>query len=453
MNKLPHVKRVSPAGVLVGSFAGAILLGAALLRLPVMHTQNAVSFLDCLFTSTSAICVTGLASVDTSTVWTSWGLFTIALLIQAGGLGITTFSVAMLYLAGKRPSVRSHLALKGALGPVPGHEIGRLARDVIMYTLVIEGLGVLILFLRFWLDFPPAQALGIAAFHAVSAFCNAGFSSFGPNLEDYTADATVNLVIMTLIVLGGIGFVVLREVKHWLFPASGQRPHRLSLHSRVVLGVTMSLILAGALVLWLLEYNANGGLAWRGSIWPVLFCSVTPRTAGFNTVPMADLSNASLLFIMLLMFVGASPGSTGGGIKTTTFATLLALLRARLSGQDRVTMGKRGVSEVQVGEALTLVLASVLALTLAIIFMVSLGYDQMGKNRGDVLPLAFEAVSAFGTVGLSMGITYDLSAGSKLVLIALMFLGRLGPLTFIYVVSTRFSPARYRLAEERIMLG
>lgn len=448
-------RRVSPAGVLLGSFAGAILLGAALLRLPVMQTKGDVSFLDCLFTSTSAICVTGLASVDTGVAWTTAGLATITTLVQAGGLGIMTFSVAMIYLAGRRPSVRSHLAVRGALGPVPGHEIGRLARDVLLYTVTLEALGALILFWRFWQDMPAGQALGVAVFHAISAFCNAGFSTFSANLEDYTADPTVNLVVMALIVLGGIGFVVLREVRVWLLwprRAERRRP-RLSLHTKVVLLTSVALIVGGALVLWLLEHNASGGQAWRGSVWPVLFCSVTPRTAGFNTVPMAELSNSSLLFIILLMFVGASPGSTGGGVKTTTFAVLMALLSGRLRGQDQVVMGKRGISQAQVGEAQTLVLATGLVLTMAVLLLVSLDYDMQGRERGDLLAYTFEAVSAFGTVGLSMGITYDLAPAAKIVLILLMFLGRVGPLTFIYLVSTRFAPARYRLAEERLMLG
>lgn len=207
---------ISPPGVLVGSFAGAILLGAGLLWLPFMQGPKPVSFLDCLFTSTSAICVTGLTSVDTGLAWSPWGLGTIALLIQTGGLGIMTFSMAMIHLAGKKPSLRSHLALKGALGPVPGHEIGALARDVILYTLIIEALGILALFARFAVDQPLLQALGNAAFHGISAFCNAGFSIYSENLEGYIHDPAVNIVIMALIVLGGLGFLTLRELLHHL---------------------------------------------------------------------------------------------------------------------------------------------------------------------------------------------------------------------------------------------
>lgn len=448
--------RVSPPGVLVGSFAGAILLGAVLLRLPMMHAGPPVSFLDCLFTSTSAICVTGLASVDTGRAWSAWGLATIALMIQAGGLGIMTFSMAMIHLAGKKPSLRSHLALKGALGPVPGHEIGRLARDVIIYTLVIEILGIGVLFARFLADHPPLKALGSAVFHGVSAFCNAGFSIYSDNLEGYLHDPTVNLTIMALIVLGGLGFLVLRELGQRLPRQGRARPGglpRLSLHTKMVAASTLALLLAGVLGLWLLEHLANGGQVWRGSLWPVLFTAVTPRTAGFNTLPMAELSNASLLFIMVLMFVGGSPGSCAGGIKTTTLATLVALTRSRLKGQHQVVQFKRRISDTQVGEALTLVLGAMAALTLAVLLLAALDLGQAGRDRAGILAYAFEAVSAFGTVGLSMGITYDLGAGAKLVLIGLMFLGRLGPLTIVYVLGMRYMPERYKLAEERIMLG
>ncbi|MFZ5586019.1 MAG: TrkH family potassium uptake protein [Thermodesulfobacteriota bacterium] len=449
------ISRLSPAQILVGSFAVLILLGAAALWLPVMQGQGPVSFLDCLFTSTSAVCVTGLITVDTATAWSGWGQALIALLIQAGGLGIMTFSMAMVYLAGKKPSVRSHLALRGALGPVPAPEIGALARDVVLYTLVIEAAAFAALWARFGQDMAWGAAAGVAAFHAVSAFCNAGFSTFGNNLENYPADAAVNLVIMALIVLGGLGFVVLRESRAWLAAVLARRPRRprLSLHTRTVLITTAALILAGILLLFTLEWLSNGGAAWRGSLWPLLFAAVTPRTAGFNTIPVADLSNGSLLITILLMFVGGSPGSTAGGIKTTTLATLAALARSRLHGHATVSLGRRDLPAAQVGEATTLVLGSSLVVCLAVLFLVGLGGDLLGHDRGEVLSYAFEAVSAFGTVGLSMGITYDLRPQAKVILILLMFIGRLGPLTLIYLLAERYSPRRYQQAEERIMLG
>lgn len=448
------ISKLSPAQILVGSFAALILLGGLALWLPLLQGPKPVSFLDCLFTSTSAVCVTGLITVDTAVAWSFWGKVVIALLIQAGGLGIMTFSMAMIFLAGKKPSVRSHLALRGALGPVPAQEIGALARDVLLYTLVIETAGFLALWARFSLDMDWPAAAGVAGFHAVSAFCNAGFSTFSNNLENYPADPTINLVIMALIVLGGLGFVVLREVRGWLAAALRRRRRpRISLHTRTVLITTAALIVVGAVLLFLLELESNGGLAWRGSVWPVIFAAVTPRTAGFNTIPLTDLSNGSLLLIIMLMFVGGSPGSTAGGIKTTTLATLVALARSRLHGHGAVSLGRRDLPAAQEGEATTLVLGSTLVVCLAVMFLVSLGGNWVGHDRADLLHFAFEAVSAFGTVGLSMGITYDLHPQAKIILILLMFIGRLGPLTLIFLLAERYSPRRFKLAEERIMLG
>ena len=448
------IAKLSPAGVLAGSFALVILLGAAALRLPWVQGQSPVSFLDCLFTSTSAVCVTGLITVDTASAWNPWGKALIAVLIQAGGLGIMTFSMAMVFLAGKKPSVRTHLALKGALGPVPGHEIGRLARDVVLYTLVIELTGFLLLWARFVQDMDWLAAMGVAGFHTVSAFCNAGFSTFSDNLERYPADPTINLVIMALVVLGGLGFMVLREVRAWLVArALRRRRQRLSLHTRTVLITTVALIVVGTVVLYLLEWLSNGGRIWNGSFWPVLFAAVTPRTAGFDTIAPSQFSNGSLLFTILLMFVGGSPGSCAGGIKTTTLAALVALARSRLHGQAGVSLGRRNLPPGQVGEATTLVLGSSMVIILALLFLASLGGDWVGHDRGEVLAFAFEAVSAFGTVGLSLGITYDLQPQAKVILILLMFIGRLGPLTLIYMLAERYSPRRFQLAEERIMLG
>lgn len=448
------IAKLSPAGVLTGSFAAVILLGAAALRLPWVQGAAPVSFLDCLFTATSAVCVTGLITVDTATAWNPWGKALIAVLIQAGGLGIMTFSMAMVFLAGKKPSIRTHLALKGALGPVPGHEIGRLARDVILYTLVIESTGFLLLWLRFGQDMDWLSAMGVASFHAVSAFCNAGFSTFSDSLERYPHDPLINLVIMTLIVLGGLGFVVLREARAWIAArVLGRRRPRLSLHTRTVLITTTVLIATGALMIYLLEWLSNGGAVWKGSLWPVVFAAVTPRTAGFDTIAPAQLSNGTLLFTMLLMFVGGSPGSCAGGIKTTTLAALVALARGKLHGQANVSLGRRSLPPGQVGEATTLVLGSTVVIGLAVLFLVSLGGNWVGHDRGEVLAFAFEAVSAFGTVGLSMGVTYDLHPQAKIILILLMFIGRLGPLTLIYMLAERYSPRRFQLAEERIMLG
>ncbi len=437
----------------MGSFGVLIVLSTGLLYLPVMQAGQPVPLLDCLFTATSAVCVTGLITVDTATAWSGWGQALICLLFQLGGLGIMTFSVAMLHLAGLKPGLSSHMALSDSLGAAPAGEMGRLTKNVILYTLLLEAVGTVVLTMRFAGQFPLDQAAALGVFHAVSAFCNAGFSLFSDSLESYVRDPFINLTVMGLIVLGGLGFLVLRELT-WTVRHRGQnRPPRLSLHTRIVLTTSGVLVLGGAMVLWGLE-------AWSGGdpefgLWPALFTSVTARTAGFDTMAMNQLSNASLLLVIVFMFIGASPGSTGGGVKTTVLATLFALARTRLRGLSGAGLYQRSISEKQVGEALTLVLCSISVVILGVVLLtVSEGEGAVqGHARADVLAYIFEAVSAFGTVGLSMGVTSSLSAGGKLVLIALMFVGRLGPLTFIFALVSRSRAPKYLPANERIMLG
>jgi trk system potassium uptake protein TrkH len=450
---MPRRWRPGPTSLLLGSFGGLILLGTFLLRLPPLQAEP-VGLLDCLFTAASAVCVTGLITVDTATAWSPWGQGLILLMFQLGGLGIMTFSLAMLYLAGLRPGLIAHLAVGGSLGFSVRQDLGRLARNVIVFTLGAELLGAVVLGLRFGADHPPATAAALGAFHAVSAFCNAGFSLFSDSLQAYAADPVVNLTVMALIVLGGLGFVAVGEVaSRWRRRGRG-RPPRLSLHTRLVLTTSLVLIAGGAAAMWAMEQVAGGGPVWGGGWWASLFTSVTARTAGFNTAPMTELSNASLLLVMGLMFVGASPGSCGGGIKTTALASLYAVARARLGGLATASLYRRGIEDRQVGEAVTLAACSLLVVLAAV---VALELTEQGAaashHRGRVLVHAFEAVSAFATVGLSLGATEGLTPAGKLVVIVVMFVGRLGPLTFVYALLKRARAAAYTPAKEKIMLG
>jgi trk system potassium uptake protein TrkH len=437
------IKRPGPAGFLAASFGGLIFLGSFALMLDVMQGPAGVSALDCFFTATSAVCVTGLITVDTATAWSPLGQALIGLLIQLGGLGIMAFSVGLLLAAGRRLSPGGYLKLGGIYGSVPAREMGGLIRDVLLYTLIWELAGSLVLFLCFWGDFTWPRALALALFHAVSAFCNAGFSLFSDSLEGYTQSWVVSWTVMLLFIGGGLGFVVQRELRQRI---KGTK-RRLSLHTRSVLGVSLGLWLGGALLIWILESMGGGS-----GLLPALFTSATARTAGFNTTPMGAFSNASLLVVIFLMFIGASPGSTGGGIKTTSLATLFALARSRLSGRDHAMLSGRTIPVRQVGEALTLVLGAGAVVSLGSLILIALEGGGPGQ-RGEALTLVFEAMSAFATVGLSLGATPELSPGGKLVVMALMFIGRLGPLTFIYAVAGRFEPARLQPAEEEIMLG
>ncbi|MBU4278425.1 MAG: hypothetical protein KKC30_16920 [Proteobacteria bacterium] len=445
-------KWLTPSRLVLASFALFIILGAALLAMPLMQGHGEVGLLDCLFTATSAVCVTGLITVDTATAWSPWGQGLILVMLQAGGLGIMTFSVALLYLARRRPGPRTHLALKGALGPVPGGEVGRLVSDVLLYTFLLEGLGAAVLFVRFWADFPAPTALALAVFHSISAFCNAGFSLFGDNLVGYATDPTVNLTILGLVVLGGLGFVVLRELVGRLRRTKDALPRRLSLQARLVLFTTGTLIVGGMVALLVAEWLGKGP-AWQQGPWTLLFQAVTPRTAGFNTVPMGQLTNASLVVIMVLMFIGASPGSCGGGIKTTTIAVLWALAVNRLRGRSGAEAWGRTVPERQVEMALLLVLGTAATLLIAVVLLSAVGLADGGHMRGDFISLAFEATSALGTVGLSLGATPILTPAGKVIIILLMFLGRLGPLAFVYSVAQSLRDPGYRLAEERVIMG
>lgn len=437
----------------MGSFGVLIILGTGLLYLPVMQAGPQVALLDCFFTATSAVCVTGLITVDTPAAWSGWGQALICLLFQLGGLGIMTFSVGMLHLAGRKPGLASHMALSDSLGMAPAGEMGRLTKNIILYTFLLEAAGAVVLTMRFAGQVPWNQAAALGVFHAVSAFCNAGFSLYSNSLESYACDPVVNLTVMGLIVLGGLGFLVLRELTERFRRSGHCRPRRLSLHTRLVLTTSGVLVVGGAAALWALETWTGGDPGF--GLWPALFTSVTARTAGFDTLAMNKLSNASLLVVIAFMFVGASPGSTGGGVKTTALATLFAVARTRLRGLGGANLYQRSISDKQVGEALTLILCSMLVVMLGVVLLTVLEGEGVvqGHARANVLAHIFEAVSAFGTVGLSMGVTPFLSAGGKLVLIVLMFVGRLGPLTFIYALVRRARAPKLEPASERIMLG
>lgn len=447
--------RLTPARLLVGSFAGLILLGGAVLALPVMQADGAVSWLDCLFTSASAVCVTGLITVDTAVAWSGWGQAFIALLMQVGGLGIMTFSVALLEMAGQRSSLRSHRAIQDALGHAPGLATGRLTRQVLAFTFILEAAGAAALYPSFAVDHAPLQALALAGFHAVSAFCNAGFSLFSHGLEAYAHDPAVNLTIMVLIIMGGLGFMVLRETWMRLRRPRRMAAGRWSLHARLTVRTTLWLICGGVALLAAFEFISNRGQAWDGGLWPVLFTAVTPRTAGFNTIDFSALSNASLMVVMLLMIIGASPGSCGGGVKTTTFATLALMVKCRLKGLPWAQAAGRKIPDAQVSGALALVLGYLAVLAVGILALLSLdlGDRFAGHNPRDMLVMAFEAASALGTVGLSLGATPHLSAAGKLVVIGLMFIGRVGPLTLAYSLGQGALNPTYTPAEERIAIG
>jgi trk system potassium uptake protein TrkH len=332
--------------------------------------------------------------------------------------------------------------------------VREIIRDVVQFTMVIEGIGALLIFLRFLPGRTVGEALYCSIFHAISAFCNAGFSLFADSLVAYRDDWVLNLIICMLIVCGGIGFLVLSELKQ-NFPFNRRNWSRLSLHSKLVLTVTGILLISSSIMIVFMEWhNTLAPLSLPGRFMAGFFQAVTARTAGFNTLPIGEMANETLFFLVVLMFIGASPGSCGGGIKTTTFASLVVLGFSRLRGQERPQIFHRTISTVSIGKAISVVLISTLVIALAnmVILMTELGEASHPMSRGKFLELLLEVVSAFGTVGLSTGVTAGLSEAGKLILSIVMFVGRLGPLVIAMAVSRSTAP-RYYYAEEEIMSG
>ncbi|MEN3202805.1 MAG: TrkH family potassium uptake protein [Atribacterota bacterium] len=432
----------SPAFPILFGFLTLIFIGTLFLLLPFsVAPGNTIRFIDALFTATSAVCVTGLVVVDTGTFFSIWGQIVILVLIQFGGLGYMTVATLLALTLRRRIEYRDRLAIRDSFSlDVPGG-IVRFVLDVLRYVLWMEGIGFVLLFAAFLRYLPVSKAAFSAFFHSISAFCNAGFSTFSNNLENFVLDPLVNFPIIGLIVTGGIGFVVIRELV--------ERRHIASLHARTVILTTLALISTGTIVFLALEFHnplTFGPLPGWGKLMAALFLSVTPRTAGFNTVPIRYLHPASALLAMFLMFIGASPGGTGGGVKTTTLAIILALIRSALQGHDGVDLLHRRVARNAVRRALT-----VFFLALGLVFCSA--FLLLVTQKGTPLDLAFEAVSAFGTVGLSRGVTANLSDAGKLVIIVTMFLGRVG--IFTALVAMGIARERKELLvypEERVLI-
>ncbi len=445
-----------PAVLLAGSFAAMILVGTLALTLPVsLEDVRDVSFVNSLFTVTSAVCVTGLTVNDPGTTYTFFGELVILLSIQLGGIGIMT--LAALALAFARDSALStQLRYAAMLDARTLTDLRATVQSIIVGTLAIETLGALLLWIQFAGDprVDEHSAAWMAVFHSVSAFCNAGFALFQGNLMQFQGDAGVQAVVMLLIVLGGLGFPVIREVvilsRHrvvrLIFADAPRGPH-VSLSARVVLVVSGALILGGTALTLVLEWgHAFRELSVGDRVLAALFHAVNTRTSGFNTVDVGVFGPATLLWTCVLMFVGGSPGSTAGGIKTTTLATILATLRGELRGREP-QLGHRAIAP-EVFRRATAVAAISSGIVLVSLTALTLSEDQ------PFIRLLFEAVSAFGTVGLSTGITADLSLVGKLIISATMFVGRIGPLTIaLAIADTAGARQPYRLARESLPIG
>lgn len=444
----------SPARISILGFVALISVGTFLLMLPAASTDARLGFVNAFFTATSATCVTGLVVVDTGSAFSLFGQLVILLLIQVGGLGIMTVSTLILMMAGRRTSIAGRMIIQDSFTQGGEQSLFTILRDIFIFTLVIEGVGIVLMFFKFLPGREICDALYLSIFHSISAFCNAGFSIFSNSFVGYRDDWVLNLGICCLIIIGGIGFPVLSELKRE-FPFNGRTWVRLSLHSKLVLSVTTILLVAGSFLFILMEWrNTLAPLSQIDRVLAGFFQVVTARTAGFNTLPVKEMTNEALFFLLLLMFIGASPGSCGGGVKTTTLACLTMLGASRLRGKARPQIFRRSISERSVGKAVSIVMTSLFLIVTAtlLLLMTEVGDIPHPESRGNFLELLFEVVSAFGTVGLSTGVTQGLSSAGKLIVTFVMFIGRLGPLV-IAIAVTRRTSYRYYYAEESIMVG
>lgn len=430
------------------SFAGAILVGTVLLMLPLCSVSGGLSLIDALFTSTSAICVTGLIVVDTATHFTLFGQIVILVLIQLGGLGIMTFSTMVLLAAGRPITIHDRILVQEGYHPGSPGSFKSLIKNIFIFTALIESLGFVLLSLRFLRDHPWPKALLSGLFHAVSGFCNAGFSIYSDSLMGFRGDVFINLVMTQLIIFGGLGFLVIGEAAMAGRRLLKKKKIRLSLHTKMVLASTTILILGSFFIFLILEKDrALQSFSWKDKVLASFFQVVTPRTAGFNTMDLTALGPAAVLLLMLLMFVGASPGSTGGGVKTSTVGVVLAFVRSKISARDSIHMFYRTIPQDNAVRAFTLI-----SLSLSLIFIAGFVVliNQPGLLIRDVF---FELFSAFGTVGLSLGVTPRLSALGKVMVILLMYAGRIGPLTLLLAFSRRRAIGKYEYIEERVLIG
>jgi trk system potassium uptake protein len=436
------------AHLLAVSFICVIVAGAFALKLPI-STYNGILFVDAFFTSVSAVCVTGLVTVDVPFCFTRFGQILIIILIQIGGLGIMTFAAFAVWFVRQKISLSDRMALEYSF--IQGRNSFSLKNFIffiIKYTFLVEFIGAIGLFFSFTGNQAVGEKIFYSIFHSISSFCNAGFSLYPDNFIRYSNSLPVNLITCFLIIFGGIGFIVVFELRNSLYrmlkrKKQRYRIHTFSLHTWMVLTTTLVLIIVGSIAIYLLEHTTGHN---QLSILESFFQSVSCRTAGFNTIDIGGLHNSTLLVMMVLMFIGGSPGSTAGGIKTTTFAVLIFIMLLGKNNFEDVTARNRTIPKSLVFQALLVLLFSSAIVFFSILLL------TVFEPQVDFIKLLFETFSAFGTVGLSTGITTNLTQYSKWVLMATMFAGRIGSITIFSIFMNR-NPGVIKYAEERVLVG
>ncbi|MEW8956425.1 TrkH family potassium uptake protein [Clostridium sp.] len=444
---LPRKLKLNAVQILALGFAIVILIGAILLTLPIAtKTGVRTSFIDALFTATSATCVTGLITVDTGTYWSYFGKTVIISLIQIGGLGFMAFTTLFALLLRKKISLRERLIMHEALNTFNLQGLVKLMKYILIFTFSVEFLGALLLSTQFIPQFGLAKGIYYSIFHSISAFCNAGFDLFGnfSSLTSYADNSVIILTIGGLIVIGGMGFSVWSEIYNC------KSLKRLSLHSKLVISMTVGLVVGGAILMFLFEFNNPATMKdmdAKGKFLSSLFASITPRTAGFNSISTSDMTLAGRLLTTILMFIGGSPGSTGGGIKTATVGVLIMTVVSVIKGREDTQMFKRRISKDLVYRAFTV---TALGGAIVVIVTMILSVTEAGASLEYLL---YEATSAFATVGLTLGITTKLSTIGKIVIALTMYLGRVGPMTVVLALTTRKKNKSIKYPEDKILVG
>lgn len=441
--------KIHPSQFLVLWFAALIVIGATLLNLPLSSIDGkSIGFIDALFTAASAVCVTGLTVVNTAAHWTMFGKIVIVLLIQIGGLGIMTMATLIAFLFGKKITLKDRLLMQEEMNTSTLQGIVLLTKRVLFLTIVVELIGVVLLSFVFVPDFGIAQGIWFSIFHAISAFCNAGFDLLGNSLVDYVNNPLINFTIISLLIIGGLGFYVLMDI------IQRKKLKRLLIHSKIVLLITGALLVLGFLIVFIFEYSnplTLGGLNLPGKLMSSFFLSATPRTAGFNTLDTSVLSPVTTFFIIMLMFIGGSPGSTAGGVKTTTVGVIVIAIIGLVRGSEDTEIFKRRLPVTMILRAIAIMgIAILLIIITTTILLVT------ERNTGfSFVDIIFETVSAFGTVGLSRGLTPHLTDIGRIVVTLTMFVGRLGPLTIAFGIAQNQHKNKgyYKYPEGKIMVG
>lgn len=443
---LKHFDNLSPSRKLIIGFFLAILFGAILLKMPFSLQKGVdISFLSAMFTMVSATCVTGLAVVDVSKTFSDIGAGIIIFFIQLGGLGVMTFSSIVFLLIGKKMTFHERELIKEERNANSSGQIADFIKKILLVVFLIEGTGAIILTTEFVKLMPLPRAIWYGIFHSISAFCNAGFTLYSDSLEGFKSNVVINLTIGYLIILGGIGFAVIMS----FITVIRRGVDRFDLTSKVAILISMILLIVGTLTFLLLEYNnpnSLGNLSFGDKVLASYFQSVTLRTAGFNSIPLSELRGGTIFISCILMFIGASPGSTGGGIKTTTFGVILFYVIGIAKRKENIEVFNRRIDWEILNRALAILVIAITYVSVIITILLVIEDFRMEQ-------IVFEVISAFGTTGVTLGITPNLSSVSKILIMFTMFVGRLGPLTFALALGEEKKKAISKYPKENILVG